>query len=164
MYSFIFNKDQIYGKALLQDIDASYKDLVEVCSNIKGSKVKDAINFLERVIEGKAAVRYKKYTKKLAHRKELKGKPGRYPKKAAKFVLKALKNAINSAKLKGLSEEQLVIIHAAANKKNIYPRLASKGLRIPSYYETAKVEIIVKEISEHKKEEKKEEKKEGENK
>ncbi len=144
MYSYK-SDNSIVGKARLEDIDASFKDIVEVCANIKGKNSFDALSLLEKAVIGEIPILYKKYITKLAHRKELGGKPGRYPKKAAKFVLETLKSALASARAKGLSDD-LIIVHAAANKKNIFPRLAPKGgKRSRSYYETARIEIIVKE-------------------
>ncbi|MBU0586463.1 50S ribosomal protein L22 [Candidatus Micrarchaeota archaeon] len=145
MYSYKFD-DTVVGKARLEDIDASFKDLVEVCSNIRRRKVADALALLEKASKGEVPIRYRKYISNLGHRRELGGRPGRYPKKAAGFVLAALKSAMGSAKSKGLSED-LVIVHAAANKKNVLPRLASKGRRSRSFFETARIEIVVSEVS-----------------
>ncbi|MEW6528934.1 MAG: 50S ribosomal protein L22 [Candidatus Micrarchaeota archaeon] len=151
MYSYKFDKfddnNSITGKvgrARLEGIDASFKDLIEVCANINGLKTLDAILFLDSTVVGDTPIFYRKYTSKLAHRKELRGRQGRYPKKAAKFVLATLKSAIASAMNKGLGED-LIIIHAAANKKNVFPRVSPNSGRIRrrSYYETARVEIIV---------------------
>lgn len=158
MYSYKFD-EHVVGKARLEDVDASYKDLVEVCSNIRNRSSADAISLLEKAASGEMPILYRKYISRLAHRKELCGKPGRYPKKAAGLVLEALKSAIASAKAKGLSED-LIVVHAAANKKDVFPRLAPKGgKRSRSYYETARVEIVVREKRPSKKVEKKAEKK-----
>lgn len=144
MYSYRFGDDAV-GKARLEDADASYKDLAEVCSNIRGRSTAAALSLLEKAAEGEMPILYRKYISGLAHRKELCGRPGRYPKKAAKLVLGTLRSAIASAKAKGLSED-LVVVHAAANKKDVFPRLAPKGgKRSRSYYETARVEIVVRE-------------------
>ncbi len=144
MYSCRFG-DDVVGKARLEDADASYKDLAEVCSNIRGRSTAAALSLLEKAAQGEMPILYRKYISGLAHRKELCGKPGRYPKKAAKLVLGTLRSAIASAKAKGLSED-LIVIHAAANKKDVFPRLAPKGgKRSRSYYETARVEIVVRE-------------------
>ncbi len=152
MYSYKFDETEV-GKARLEDVDASFKDLAEVCSNIRGKKSSDAISLLEKAATGEMPIRYTSYITKLGHRKELGGKPGRYPKKAAKYVLMTLKSAIASAKAKGLSED-LTVVHAAANKKDVFPRLSPKGgKRTRSYYETARVEIVVKETGASKKSE-----------
>jgi ribosomal protein L22 len=51
-----------------------------------------------------------------------------------------------SARAKGLGEDRLIVIHAAANKQHIYRRLQPKGLRKRHDYETARVELAVAEI------------------
>lgn len=158
MYSYKFD-DTVVGKARLEDVDASFKDLSEVCSNIMGKTTAKAIALLEKAATGEMPIRYTSYITKLAHRKELGGKPGRYPKKSAKLVLGTLISAIASAKAKGLSED-LTVAHAAANKKDVFPRLSPKGgKRTRSYYETARIEIVVKETTPGKKPEKKDAKK-----
>ncbi|MCS7109753.1 MAG: 50S ribosomal protein L22 [Candidatus Micrarchaeota archaeon] len=144
-YEYGFAKKSQYNekelaKAQLYNIDASYKDLAAVCDNIRGLTADEGVNYLNAVLNG-FPVLYRRWNKKLGHRKELGGRKGRYPVKAAKIVLGVLNNAIANATAKGL--DQLVIVHAAANKQSIYPRMQSKGRQIRSDYETARVEIIL---------------------
>lgn len=144
-YEYGFNKKSQYSekqiaKAQQYNIDASYKDLCAVCDNIRGMSAEDGTKYLTAVLEG-FPVQYRRWNKKLGHRRELGGKKGRYPVKAAKYVLGVLSNAIANATSKGL--DQLIIIHASANKQAIYPRLQSKGRQMRSNYETARVEIIL---------------------
>ncbi|MFA5077638.1 MAG: uL22 family ribosomal protein [Candidatus Micrarchaeia archaeon] len=152
MYSYKFT-DAPVGKARLEDVEASYKDLAEVCSNIRGKPAAKAVELLRAASEGKMPILYRKYISGLAHRHELGGKPGRYPKKSAKFVLNALISAISSAKAKSLSED-LLVVHASANRKSSFPRLAPKGKRMRSNFETARIEIVVAERVPSKKEKK----------
>ncbi len=135
------------GKARLEGVDASFKDLCAVCDNIRHLVVDDAFSLLEMASEGKIPIYYRRHNKRLGHRRELGGRKGRYPKKAAKIVLKVLKAAVASAMQKGVKGE-LFVLHAAANKKGTYPRLAPKGRRIRSDYEVSRVEIIVAGIEE----------------
>ena len=138
MYSMKFDEENnIVGKARNESIDASYKDLAAVCDNIRGLNVVHAIEFLEKAAlgpKGKTPIRYKKYNKKLGHRKELGGKKGRYPVKAVRYVLKLLNDAINNAVVKGAEKEKLIIAHASANKKASYYRLQPKGLTAKSFF------------------------------
>lgn len=159
MYSWKPDDDEFVANARVEGVDASFKDLVEVCGNIRRKKAADALFFLEKAADGKAAVLYKSSNKHLGHRKELGGKKGRYPKKAAKIVLAVLKNALNNAAQKGLLQENLFVAHACANKKFNYPRLQAKGRRTRHDYATARVEIVLIEKGEKKKEEAKEPKK-----
>ena len=134
-----FNEKQL-AKAQQYNLDASYKDLAAVCDNIRGLNAEEGVNYLKAVLSG-FPVRYRRWNKKLGHRRELGGKKGRYPIKAAGIVLNVLNNAIANATSKGL--DNLVIVHAAANKQAIYPRLQSKGRQMRSDYVTARVEIIL---------------------
>jgi large subunit ribosomal protein L22 len=134
-----FNEKQL-AKAQQYNIDASYKDLAAVCDNIRGLNADEGVKYLQAVLSG-FPVEYRKWNKKLGHRRELGGKKGRYPIKAAGIVLSVLNNAIANATSKGL--DNLVIVHAAANKQAIYPRLQSKGRQMRANYETARVEVIL---------------------
>ncbi len=161
MYSAKFENS---AKARVEDVDASFKELVEVCKNIKGMNVDKALNFLDEVIAGKRPVRFYSHNKKMAHRRELGGKKGRYPKKAAKIVKQVLFNALSNARHKNMAEDKLVVVHATANKKRSYARLQPKGRRSRHDYETARVEIILiekVEVKEVNKENKKEAGKHG---
>jgi large subunit ribosomal protein L22 len=136
-------ENNIVGKARNESIDASYKDLCEVCNNIRNLNVNEALDFLEKASLKKIPVLYRSYNKKLAHRKELNGKKGRYPVKAVKFVLRALKDAISNALVKGADKDKLIVAHACANKKATYLRLQPKGRRTRSNYTLSRIEIIV---------------------
>lgn len=144
------------AKARLYNVDASYKDLCAICDNIRGMDSVVALGYLEKVIKKEIPVEYRKWNKKLGHRRELGGKKGRYPVKAAKYVLQVLKNAVANGHNKGLSGMQ--IVHASANKQAIYPRLQSKGRQMRSDYITSHIEIVLKPVEKEKiKEERKEE-------
>ncbi len=133
-----------YAFAQKYDLNASYKDLSEVCSSIRGKSYKDALALLEKAERMEVPIEFKRFNKKLGHRRELGGKKGRYPVKAVRIVKKVLLNAFNNAKVKRINEETLVVVHAAANKQKVYPRLAPKGRRMRWDYETARVEIVLK--------------------
>jgi len=155
-YSYQFNKDEI-GKlafARRESINASFKDLANVCANIRYRDANKAVEFLEQAAKGKRAIRYFDHNKKRGHLREVGSKKGGYPKKAAKIVLEVLKNAIANAQFKGLGECK--IVHAVANKQEIYRRLSPKGRRIRHDLETAFVEIVLREkiIPDAKKEQK----------
>jgi large subunit ribosomal protein L22 len=141
-YSITFQPETCaYARA--EGVDSSYKDLSEICGRIKGKNIERAFTFLEKVTAMEIPVLYSRHNKKLGHRKELSGRKGRYPQKAAKIVLKTLKSAVANGKVKGLGNDYIVL-HISANKKAVYPRLAAKGRRNRQYYETATVEIVLK--------------------
>lgn len=134
------------AKAQQYNIDASYKDLCAVCSNIHGMDAMIATTYLEKAARQEIPVEYRRWAKHLGHRRELGGRRGRYPQKAARYVLQVLKNAIANANAKGLIAP--AVIHASANKQMVYPRMQPKGRRVRSNYVTARVEIILKSSSE----------------
>jgi len=131
------------ARARTEGVNASYRDLTQVCSSIRGRKAASAVAFLEKAALGEVAVLYRSHNKKLGHRRELGGRKGRYPEKAAGFVLKTLQSAIANAKVNGLGDELTVAV-ASANMKEIYPRLSSKGRRSKSNLVTSRIEIILK--------------------
>jgi len=135
------------AKAQLYNIDSSYKDLAAVCSEIKGKTLLKAEKILIDVSKGLIPIKYKKYNKRMAHRRQLGGKKGRYPKKTAKIVLQVLENAAANAVNKGMTREKLIVSHAAANKQDIYNRVAPRGRWRINNYETARIEIILTEGS-----------------
>ncbi len=132
-----------YALAQGQGLNVSFKDLVEVCRNITGRRAESALAYLEQVFDGETAVRYYGHNKKLGHRHELHGQKGRYPKRAAKAAHSILENAIANAKSLGFSNPK--IHHACANKGDIYPRGAPKGRRARSDYETANLQIALRD-------------------
>jgi len=141
-YSIEFSPEEC-ASARTEGVNASYKDLTEVCGRIKGKDAAWAQEFLEKASKGEIAVLYKRHNKRMGHRRELGGKKGRYPKKASKILLKLLKSAIHNGMVKGLGDKYKIIA-ASANKKDSYPRVASKGGWMRSDYETARVEIVLK--------------------
>ncbi len=149
-YSYKIKTEADYAKARVEDINASFKDLTEVCYNIRGRPTNVAIHILEDAAAGKIPLRYRSHNTRMAHRKELQGQKGRWPIKCAGIVLKCLQSAVANAKEKGLSEE-LIVTHASANKKHSYMRYSSKGRRNTSKFETARVEVILREKIEGKK-------------
>lgn len=138
-----------------KDIDASYKDLTQVCGEIRYMRVNDAVALLERVEEMTVAVPFRRFNKRLGSRHELGGKKGAYPAKAARETRKVLLNAIANAANKGFDIDALYVVHASANKTHIERRSPSKGSlawgrgrygfssRTHSDLEYAKVEIGV---------------------
>lgn len=153
-YSFNANKSKVvFGK--ISDINASFKDLAIVCAEIRYKSYSQAQAALNSIISGKPII-YRKYNKGMGSRHELGGRKGRTPIKCAKIVNKVLLNTANNAQNKGLAEEDLIIVHASANKTVTAVRSPSKGRQVgvpPGRYgfssrahsdlEFAKVEIGV---------------------
>jgi len=79
---------------------------------------------LEKVIQKKQAVPYKRYLKDIPHRKGNIA-TGRYPIKASRVILDLIKSAESNAKNKGMSSN-LVISHISAHKGNAQSRYGRK--------------------------------------
>lgn len=113
-----------------RDLDISWKEAREICNIIKGMKVSEAKELLERVVEKKQPIPYKRYHGKVAHHRGLerwKWPSGRYPVKAATHIIRVLENLENNAENKGLEVERLKIIHAAAHKGPIIKKYTPRA-------------------------------------
>jgi ribosomal protein L22 len=133
--------------ARVEGVNASYKDLAEVCGRIRGMSADKAVVFLGKAsikpTEGGIPVLFKRHCKKLGHRRELGGRKGRYPWKSAAIVLKVLQSAMANGRTQGMGDAYTVQA-ACANKNMSFPRLASKGRWARSNLETSRIEIILK--------------------
>ncbi|MBW9140592.1 MAG: 50S ribosomal protein L22 [Candidatus Aramenus sp.] len=144
--------DTKLGKAVSRNVHASIKDLYNVCRAVRGKNLQEAKKFLENVINMKEPVPFWRYQSGASHKPGLetkwKIKSGRYPVKAAKFVLKALENAEANAVAKGLDPDNLKVIHIAAHKgitlKRFMPR--AFGRATAKYKRTSNIEVIVGEV------------------
>lgn len=151
-YSVRFVDESKIAKAMRWDVRVHPKVMREVCAAIKGMTLKEAKEFLQRVIRKEEAVPFRRAHGKLPHRRGLADKwgwpIGRYPVKAARALLKVLENAENNAEVKGLDLERLRVIHASAHKgltmKRYMPR--AFGRATPSFRVTSHVEVVVAEV------------------
>lgn len=87
-------------------------------------KLPEAKKLLERVIEKKQAVAYRRYKKEVPHRRQL-SEPwfaGRFPQKAAGSLLRLLEGLEANAEYRNLDAEKLKIIHAAAQRASKIPK------------------------------------------
>ncbi|RLE52519.1 MAG: 50S ribosomal protein L22 [Candidatus Methanomethylicota archaeon] len=134
-----------------RDLRISTKDAVEVCNAIRGMMLEDAMKLLEEVIALKTPIPFRRHKKKVAHHAGLADRwgipSGRYPVKAAKEILKVLKNARANAESKGLNVERLRVIHAAAQQgmriRKYIPR--AFGRATPYFHPLTHIEIAVRE-------------------
>jgi large subunit ribosomal protein L22 len=132
-----------------RDLRISHKAAVEVCRAIKGLSLDDAKRLLEDVINLKRSIPYRRYKKKVPHRKDLqKWSAGRYPVKVCKAILKVLENAEANAEYKGLSVDRLRIIHAAAQKGTMLKRYTPRAFAraTPNFRVLTHIEIALAEL------------------
>jgi large subunit ribosomal protein L22 len=137
------------ARAMAHELHISPKHALEVCRAIKGKKVEDAETYLEGVLEKKVAVPFKRYKRKVGHRRGLnKWYAGRYPVRALSAILKLLRDAKGSAAYKGLDPEVMRVWRVATKKgrtiQGIMPR--AFGRATPKNTETVTVEIVLKEV------------------
>jgi large subunit ribosomal protein L22 len=135
-------------KASGRELRVSPKSAREVCKEIKGKYLNHAKRYLRAVVIQKVPVPFKRHAKKVGHRHALnKACAGRYPEKAAKYLIKILEGAEANAEYKGLDAERLRIVHASA-----YPGIKIKrymprafGRASPKFETLCHIEICLEE-------------------
>lgn len=140
------------AKALLREAPVSIRDLYNVCKAVRGMRLTQAKSYLQNVIDMKEAVPYWRHNAGASHKPNLEErwgiKSGRYPRKAAKYVLKLLDNLEVNAGSKGLETEKLRIVHIAAHKgltlKRFIPRAFGRSSK--KYRYTSNIEAVVAEV------------------
>lgn len=127
-YSFQNYDKAKHVRASIREVDISHKHAREICKSINNMRLVRAREYLERVIEKKEVIPFKRYKLQVGHRSELQGFPtGRYPTKAAREFLRLFDNLESNAEYKGMDVDRLKIIHASA-----YP-----GVKIRNFIERA---------------------------
>jgi large subunit ribosomal protein L22 len=132
------------AKAMGYEMPISFKHAVEICAAIKGKPIEDAIKYLEEVVAMKRVVPFRNYKKKIPHKRLERWYAGKYPQKAAKNILKVLKNLDANAEYKGLEKSKLVIVHAQAKKGRVLKRYMPRafGRATPKFQTLTTVEFI----------------------
>jgi len=135
------------AKAYGFELHCSPKDSRNIARAIHGMRVEAAKKYLEEVIALKRAVPAVYHKRKVSHRKGRMG-PGSYPRRAAKYVLKILKNAENNAEYKGFDVENMRIAHISAYRGRVVrgytPR--AHGRATAKNRSTTNIEIILEEV------------------
>ncbi|MCL5427846.1 MAG: hypothetical protein M1321_01555 [Candidatus Marsarchaeota archaeon] len=127
-YSFNLKMDRSnMAFAQVSDINASYKDLGAVCDAVRYLKAGTALKLVEMIARMDMPIPYRKHNKHMGARSELHGKKGAYPVKAAREVRVAIQNAIANAVNNAMDGDDMIIVHACANKTRIEQRYPSKG-------------------------------------
>ncbi len=147
-YSQEFEGDT-YARGKVNEIQISPKHAMEIASFIRKKRTSEAIAYLEQVVEGKKPVPFRRFNRKVAHKRGLSGwDAGRYPKKASKAYIRLLHSVVKNAEYLGLDTENLEIVHVAANRgrtfRGIFPR--AMGRATPKRKETVNIEIVVREV------------------
>ncbi|MFO7835619.1 MAG: 50S ribosomal protein L22 [Promethearchaeia archaeon] len=132
-----------------RNMRCSPKHCVEICNEIRGKMLHDALDLLDKVIDEEAWIPYKKYKKKGAHHSGMKKwHTGGHPVKASKKIREVLVNAEANADHKGLDIDRLRIKHAATQKGRTYKNYIERAFgRSTEYFEhTSHVEIVLEEV------------------
>jgi len=151
-YSYKVVDETKVAKAVAYDIPVSIKVMREATAVLRGLSVSEAKKLLENVIALKEPIPFRRYKGKVSHKHGLADKYkwpiGRYPVKAARYLLKLINHVEANAENKGLDKEKLVITHIAAHKgltlKRYLPR--AFGRSTPHFERTSHVEIVVEEV------------------
>ena len=146
------------AKVIGKNLPVSKKVAYEVTNHIRGRTIEKAIAILKDVQAIKMPVPYKRYNKDTPHRKG-DFAAGRFPEKAARYIIPLLKSLKSNADDKGLTGE-LILVHSAANmtaKRHRYGRI--RGVKRTTHVEfvaaTAKKQEQKKETKPVKKAEEK---------
>jgi large subunit ribosomal protein L22 len=134
------------ARAYGYELHCSPKDSKNIAYAISGMKIEKAKTYLQEIADMKRALPAVYHKQKVAHRKGI--GPGSYPQKAARYILKILKNAENNAEYKGFDVENLQIKHVSAYRGRIIrgfmPR--AQGRATDWNRKTTNIEIILEEV------------------
>jgi large subunit ribosomal protein L22 len=144
---------QIEGETLARgkanEIPISPKHAIEIARFIRNMKAGEAVAYLEEVVAEKKTIPFRKFNRKVAHKRGLVGwDAGRFPKKASVAYIRLLHSVSKNAEYLGLDTENLKIVHVSANRgrgfEGFFPR--AMGRASPKRRETVNIEIVVKEV------------------
>jgi len=144
-YSIKFDPDKT-ASAYGYELHCSPKDSVNLAYVLKDMKLEEAKKYLNEISEMKRPLPAVFHTGKRAHQKGI--GPGSFPQKAAKYMLKTLKNAENNAEYKGFDVENMKISHISTYRgrivKGIMPR--AHGRATDKNRSTTNIEIVLEEV------------------
>ncbi|GAB6102752.1 50S ribosomal protein L22 [Thermococcus atlanticus] len=147
-YSFQNYDPEKMVRASGRDLRISPKFSIELCRELRGMMLNDALKYVDDIIALRKPVPLKRFNDSQGHKPGRGFGPGRYPVKVAKAMKKILLNAKNNAEQKGLDPDRLRIIHAAAHRgpvlRGYIPR--AFGRATPFNQQTTHIEIVVEEV------------------
>jgi large subunit ribosomal protein L22 len=138
-------------KASGRELRVSHKAAREVCTAIKGMTLDQAKEYLNRVMQKKQPVPFRRYNKKLGHRHGVENAfAARYPIKTAKRILQVLEGAEANAEFRGFDLERLRIMHAAAYPGMKLERFTPRALgrSSPKIQTLTHVELVLEQTEE----------------
>lgn len=138
-YSYQHLDKETMAVASGRNLSISMKKTVELARAIQGKKVKVAISYLEKVIDKKVAVPYRRFKQEVPHQRGKGIDTGGYPVNVAKEVLKLLKSAQKNASEKELGDNLFVVsISARKGASRYHPgRYVGRRMKVTN------VEVVV---------------------
>ncbi len=134
------------AKAYGYELHCSVKDSKNLAYTLKGMKTEDAKKYLQEIADIKRPLPAVFHKRKRAHQKGI--GPGSFPQKAARYMLKIVKNAENNAEYKGFDPENMKITHISTYGGRILrgtmPR--AHGRATDKNKKTTNIEIILEEV------------------
>ena len=128
------------------ELHCSVKDSMNLAYAIRGMKVEKAKEYLQEIVDMKRPLPAVFHNRKRAHQKGI--GPGSFPQKAARYMLKTVKNAENNAEYKGFDPENMKIAHISTYGgriiKGMMPR--AHGRATDKNTKTTNIEIILEEV------------------
>ncbi len=147
-YSFQNYDPDRMARASGRDLRISPKFSIELCREIRGMMLNDALKYIDDIIALRRPLPLRRFHDSQGHKPGKGFGPGRYPVKVARAMKKILLNVKNNAEQKGLDPDRLRIIHAAAHKgpvlRGYIPR--AFGRATPFNQQTTHIEIVVEEV------------------
>ena len=137
-------------RASLREVRVSRKHAREIAGWIKGSKISEARSMLERVVSGEAAVPFRRYNRKIGHRRGIgKFHAGRFPNKAAARFIDLINTLEANAIDRGFDVDGLRIISASAYPGRKMVRFFARafGRTSPKIDELVHIELVASEVS-----------------
>jgi len=140
-YSFKNLKENM-ARAVARDASVSYKVSIEATRYLKGKTTAQAKAILEKVLEKKLAIPYKKFTDGVGHRQGNGITSGRYPQKLSVVLITLLSSVEANASIKGLGDT-LKIIHFSAQKASTPMHQGRQSRRV---MKRTHIELVVEEV------------------
>ena len=131
-----------------RDLRISPKSTREICNFINGMKLEKAKDVLRDIADLKQPIPFRRYRKKVPHRKGKRGyDSGRFPQKAAIKLLELLESVEANAEFKGLFADRLKIIHIAAHRGRVIRKFIPRafGRASPYFKHLTHIEVAVEE-------------------
>jgi len=102
------------AKVTGRSLPISTKQSIEICNFVRYKELTKAKDFLNKVVEKKAAVPFTRFNGDVGHKRKL--GPARFPVKTSKEIIQLLESVEANAQFKGLDTSRLIINHICANK------------------------------------------------